>query len=392
MRKRVSAAIVISLGVLLVLVYLLIESRFGPQVQTTVEVRPSIAEPSAPLTDPLPIPVEFDAFVDVEAERQLAVLKAKQEIPPHPWHVERVKTISSENIDDLIRNMANRDDWLFASTPSGGIPPSIDSVDSIHITLPRLFRVRRLLEISETEPQTVRRAVEQALRDALAQWPEAFKQEKTAWIQSDETGIPLDKTEPSSWDQAKLRAQASTYILAELGDPTSLPLLLESQRVQNQWIAEIPEEDYSHIAQTPVPPVTTLYAMHRLFLNVSASSLPPEARESHRQYMEWAEQNIQPATLFQGVKSTALYDESDPRNTLMDPRGFLTYNEPKLTLAQYPLFFTDGSTMAEYPAAPYMSERCDTWFGLIEKFVTSAFAGAKTASVPIVAGSLNAPN
>lgn len=293
-------------------------------------------------------------------------------LPVHPWHKERVENIRKEEIEEVIENLANFDDMHFATTSSEmGFSPGNPESEMHRLT--HLFRVRRLLEEGRKAPELVVHQLRKALGQALADWPEAFQQELELWEEAEKLSRGLIKDEPSAHDKARVKAAAATYLLAELQDHESLPLLWEGYKLQDKWIAEISTEDYRFIAQCPVPPPISLYAMHRLVSTYPLDQLPPAARAAHKRYMEWTQKHIPPPKKFTVTGSTANYDESDPRVRILDPEGVVLRHQPKMELVAYPDHFADGAPMQAYDSAPYITDTCNEWFSLMEAFAQAAF-------------------
>lgn len=203
----------------------------------------------------------IDAVGEKEYEKQGEILRMQARHSPHPWHAERVENIANEELAQILENLANFDDMQFASTSSSRPYAPGDPVSESYL-LPRLFRVRRLLELAESEPEAVASAMRSSLLSSLDNWPEAFREEIALWDNAEH--LHLSKKEPTEHDKVRMRATVATYILAETRSYESLPLLLASYRSQDQWVAQIPMEDYRLMSQCPVPPPITLYAIHRL--------------------------------------------------------------------------------------------------------------------------------
>jgi len=306
------------------------------------------------------------------AEKVVKLVELREGLPPQSWHVERVRTIQGESIEQLVENLANFDDMHFASTSTtgwSGVSPGADGY--VVGMLPNLFRVRRLLALGRDDPTAVVPQLQKALRESLKAWPDAFREE----LRGRESKLRevVHKTGPTLHDKLRTRTEASTYLLAELASHDSLPLLLESYRTQQKWINAIPEKNYRWISQSPIPPALSLYAMHRLVASFPRDGLPAQARAAHDRYMEWAAKNVPPSGRYKGVGPSSPYDESDPRIALTDSEGLLVRDEPKMDLCRYPIRFADGEKMQKYDTAPYVTERSRQWFGFMEAFIVSAF-------------------
>ncbi len=302
-------------------------------------------------------------------EEALATLELKKRVPPIRWQEERVENVTSEGIDQLIANLANFDDYLFAAS-SSGLPNSRGRPESDSYIVSHLYRVRKLLKIAESEPEIVASKLKNTLLAVFQDWPSAYRDELELHLRPS-----LSKGEPTERDKLRTRALAAVYVLAETHRYESLPLLVECHRVQSRWINEIP---YRYISHTPIAPAIHLYAMHRLVSTFPQEKLTPDVRLVHGRYMKWANENLPPPKGYLGVEASSLYDESDVRNIFLDPEGRLVRDEPKQELFEYPWAFSDREGFHREPdtSLPYPAPRAITWGKMIEEFTQSAFPDA----------------
>ncbi len=214
-----------------------------------------------------------------------------------------------------------------------------------------------------------------ALSQALADWPQAYQEERELWEAHPKGFI---EHEPSSYDRTYTKALASTYLLAELRDYDSLPLLVDSHKVEAGWIAEL---KHYPAWQVPVPAPISLYAMHRLVSSFPSGRMTPEARALHAAYMKFADEHIPPVNTRTGTSWNADYDESDPLRRAVDPKGIVLHDQPKIELVSYPYKFTDGERMQDI-ISPTPHERCNVWFDHIERFVAAAFPDETSSTAP----------
>ena len=162
---------------------------------------------------------------------------------------------------------------------------------------------------------------------------------------------------------------AATYVLAELKDFESLPLLVDSYKAQDEWIHKY--RPYPCL-QVPVPPTISLYAMHRLVSAYPPERMTPEARGLHEAYMNWANENLAPPIQFRGTAWDATHDASDPMIRVADPKGVLLRGQRNMELVAYPHEFADGERI-EGTTEPNVKERGRIWFDHMERFVEAAF-------------------
>lgn len=293
----------------------------------------------------LPLPELDDGYTD--AIRRVSV---------HRWQKERSENIKGETIEQTIENFANFDDLHLAQTSISGIPPVNTSPAFQRLVVTRLGRVRRVLAEGRVNPQWVVPHLRRALEKALSVWPEAFRGHMRA-LEAAKGG--LSSHEPNQFDKCTMQALAGTYLLAELGDHESLPLILKGYKIH----------DYRKM-YAPVPPALTLYAMHRLVLSFPEEQLNAEARRIRDGYLQLAECLPPPHEINVTKSWYANYDESDPRITILDPERKVLLREPTMQMTVYPYRFTDGEKISHSDGIIHpVSERAKLLFAELERFV-----------------------
>ena len=302
--------------------------------------------------------------------------EAKKEVSGHRWQRERVENIAGESIEQTIENLANFDDCHFASTSfMGGRHGGILSSEVIYVV--NLFRVRRLLEEGRANRGVVIAALKSAYKEALAGWPQA-RTEVVAYIHRElDAGRQASFSQPCTADKLEHKALAATYLLAELQDHDSLPLLVHGYRVHSKWRDELEKAGW-HALAVPIP--FTLYAIHRLASTLEPAQMSEEALAARAAYLEWAGRNL--ALPVERVVSAlhADYDESDVYLRIVDPRGQVLTDQPKISLARYPCLYSDGAHM-QIPKGlgTYTCPREKEWAGLLLPFVEAAQAKEQPA-------------
>ncbi len=313
---------------------------------------PSVFDPAASAdVPPVRDPVVEGADVDFVA--------AKISIPKHKWQAERVSNIRRESISDCIASLGNFDDQHLAETSISGIRAGSTVGQSIVVT--RLARVRRLLEEGHRSPDSVVGTFRSAFKTGLDEWPEARQEFITAFEQSEAKGVAFTQSEPMAYDKLKSRSLAATYVLAELEDHESLPLMIRSFEMNID-----PKRMTS-----PAPPAITFYAMHRLMLSYPEGELTSELRHVREEYLA-AVDGILPEPRTETVtKWHADYSESDPRVVLFDPKKQVLRDQPRMEMRIYPVRFVDGESFTRSMGRP--SERTMKLFLKIKRFVQLAF-------------------
>ncbi len=296
----------------------------------------------------LPLPELDDGHID-------AILR----VPGHPWQKERSENIKGETIEQTIENFANFDDLHLAQTSISGVPSMNTSPAFQRLVVPRLARVRRVLAEGRVNPQWVVPHLRRALEKALSVWPEAFRDRMRAL----EAAKGLSNHEPDQFDKCTMRALAGTYLLAELGDHESLPLILKGYTIH----------DYRKM-YAPVPPALTLYAMHRLVLSFPEEQLNAEARRIRDGYLQLAECLPPPHEINVTKSWYANYDESDPRIAILDPERKVLLREPTMQMTVYPYRFPDGMKISDTEGK--VSERAKLLFEKLERFVKVVYPDA----------------
>ena len=289
-------------------------------------------------------------------------------IPVHPWRKTLVENIRKESIRETIENLTNIDDAHFAHTagPWGYSPGELRSEVS---AIAHLRRVRRLFELGSRDPQEMVPLLRDVYWQALADWPAEWEQWLKAWDEARARG-PGEHPEWSFPPLEKVRSKAvvATYLLAELQDHESLPLLLEGYRLQAEWLRRF---ERHFVAQAPVPPALTLYAMHRLVSSFPRESLDPEAVMARQTYMEWAAEHVPPPRILEATTWFADYHESDPFRRIADPEGVVLRDQPTMALARYPYRFVGREYMQEME---HLTERGREWAELLLPCVQSIVA------------------
>ena len=236
------------------------------------------------------------------------------------------------------------------------------------LVVTRLARVRRLLDQGRRDPQQVVPPLRRSFAEALAGWSEEFTNHWRAIQAAEEAGQHgLSRSGPDQYSKYVARSIAATYLLAELGDHQSLPLMLKCY--QMHVFGEPAPSMYA-----PVPPALTLYAMHRLVLSFPEEQLTDEARLVREDYLQLAECLPPPEVITVTRNWAAYYDESDPRVTVFDPKGRVLSGEPTMEMVVHAYVFTDGEEISNPEGR--VSDRADALFRELRRFVETSYAGA----------------
>ena len=291
-----------------------------------------------------------------------AAAVGKLRIPKLTWQDERIGNIQRESIGDCIANLGNFDDQHLAETSLGGILGADARGRSIVVT--RLARVRRLLAEGRRSPDSVIGPFRSAFMRALNEWPEAQQKFITAFKQAESKGVGFIRGEPMAYDKLKTRSLAATYVLAELGDHKSLPLMIRSFQMNID----------SKRLISPATRAVTLYAMHQLMLSYPAGKLTPESRRIREEYLAAIDGVFPDPETVAATRWNANYSESDPLVVLLERKKRVLRNQPMMKMRIYPVRFADGERTTGSMGRP--SERAMKLFLKIKQFVQLAFPGS----------------
>ena len=275
-------------------------------------------------------------------------------VPVIKWQNDLVAHIKNEDINQTIINISNFDDTIMAgsSLPQGHSPAVPDS-QNLYVT--RLARVRKLYAIGKENPQSIIPILKSVHKDSIAQWPSAVK----------EFGENYDKgirsfSEPGAFDRCLDYCLAATYLLAELGDYDSLPLLTQQYKMHKPL--KLPEQ-----MAAPVPPATTFYAMHRLVSTYPRDKLSAEAVKALDEYLNAAKELVPPPKQLEVTVWDSYYVESDPRVTVLGVQDEILKSQKTMTMPLYPYKFKDGSDMETLLFV--QTEKLNSLFNKLDAFV-----------------------
>jgi peroxiredoxin len=293
---------------------------------------------------------------------------AKLGIAENKWQAQLVSNIRGEAIGDCIANLGNFDDQHLADTSLNGIRAESTAGQSIVVT--RLARVRRLLEEGRRRPDTVIGPFRSAFKRALDQWPQARQEFITAFTQAEAKGVGFARGEPMAYDKIKTLSLAATYVLAELGDHESLPLMVRAFEMNID-----PKQMVS-----PAEPAVTLFAMHQLILSYPEAKLTPQSRRIRDEYLAATKGVFPEPEKVIVTRWQADYSESDPRVVLLDLGKKVLRDQPTMEMRIYPVKFADAQRMTESMSRP--TERTMKLFEQIKQFVQLSFSAGDPEMLP----------
>ncbi len=288
-------------------------------------------------------------MVAAQAEKDFAVAIAekRKEIPPHKWQRDRSENILRESTRECIDHLGNVDDAHLATASLGGLLGVHDDPVSQAVYVTRLARVRRLLYEARTAPDTTLPLLRNTLADCIQNSPEIM-----AKFQDLMNGKPSEAGVREAYHKAREQALAATFILAEVNDSQSLPLLMKQ----------------CELAHPLVPRANILYSMHLLVLNYPSDKLTAAARSAQQDYIHTWRNRLPPPTVEQVSQSwKSDYDESDPRIVIQDRQGLVLTDCPAMIVDVFPSNFSDQTDLF-HESRP--SEQSRALLSDIRNFVT----------------------
>lgn len=288
----------------------------------------------------------------------LPPVTTKPAVAPLEARTRLVDTLVQETMLVSLENLANFDDtvWVSGSMSMDGewMPPCSFRYERRYI--PRLNRVRKILQQARDEPQ---QPVLIHLKDQLRKSAEGF--ENLFWARGarlDELakeGRGLDLDEPDEYYRRGIVAPAATYILTELKCFDALPIM-----------ADIFEQK-GHV---PVSRLTLFYAMHLLARDFPRDKLGPAASDSLIEYLNATRDLPQPYETKVTAWNASLEDTDFRAKVVGQDIGL--EEQPQTVLRIYPSAIETYEEMDEFswfqPTAPVKDH-----FVKLRRFISLAY-------------------
>jgi len=294
--------------------------------------------------------VEGVPTVELALDDLVETAQKKMEIPPIDWRTQLIESLDGESIEETARNFHDPND-LSLAVSSLSMPCGMMDTQAEALLVTRLTRVRKLIEIGSENPELVVPLVRDVMREALG----GYSDVREIYFRERAGKFPATR-EPAV--QFQMRILCCTYILAELGDHESLPLMLQSWRQHDEkglWSA--------------APPGFTLYAMHRLVSTFPEERLSTQAAYLQAKYLEAAECVPQHREV-EVTRWSAAYMEADPRILLFDPAERTLEGLATMKISIWPHCYRDGTAFNEGRKVPEQTRKL---FALLQEFVEEAF-------------------
>ncbi len=248
----------------------------------------------------------------------------------------RVANIAKETLEECIRNFAHYDDLSQAESSISGLLGSPTSGSFQVIVVTRLARVRRVLEAGRKAPATILTLLREELRRDAAEWPKAFDAEMKGLTEATKRGTPMTSQQADRFEAITVGAAASTYLVGELADRESLPLLVTLHKLNDA------PKRYG-----PVTPALLIGAMREIITNVPESSLNGPSRDLRAAFLKEAGNSMSVPRVTTATSWEAQWDESDPRLTVLGTGSELLKYQPTMQMGLYPDAFKDGKLIGD---------------------------------------------
>ena len=300
----------------------------------------------------------FNEIIEEDTEIEMQRLEATQKVPIHEWQLNLIANMKNEDIKQTIEHLANFDDDMLASSSIES--EGLSERQSILVT--RLMRVRKLYAIGQKNPDLIIPELQQAHKDSFEKWPEVYKKR----TENIENNINV-YSEPDGLMRAQYTCFVSTYILGELGNYDSLPLLSQQYKRHHIWPPPA--------MPSPVVPSMTFYAMHRLISSYPRESLSKEAIKALDKYLEAAREIVPEPEQIKVTLHDDFYTEFDPRIMVLGVRNQILAGHESMTMPLYPTTFTDGTKISDENRIK--SEKANELFNKLDAFVQIVYPPEK---------------
>ncbi len=243
--------------------------------------------------------------------------------PVHPGRDRLQQRMQNETFEETFLNLTEF--WSVAMTIPlmGGYAFMPGRYDSDSVFLREALGVRKLLSEARAEPVRTASFLREQMSEMIKTYP-AVRAEYIRMFENAPDGIVEGRIPMTDH---RLRSAAAMYLLAELKDFDSLPMMMSL----------LPPEDKAFDnPDVPVNPKFVFYSMHRLASQMPEQTLSLKAREALGEYLALAKDKGVPEARSTTVTSwQAHYHEGDFRR-MMPQQGLDLTNEPTFEMTVYP--------------------------------------------------------
>lgn len=283
-------------------------------------------------------------------------------LEPSPLRQSVLEQIKGESVDELFDKLTEKlDDIAYTVTGSGLGFDSSEGTYKFAVVVPRLARVRKILQ----ELQEVPHKPSAKLKKMLVEAADGFEQlTKDVTRQAQEY---LSKKSPSSpvvkrdIERKKvMEAHVATYLLAEWSCCDALPIMV---RV------------YDQEGRLPVPRLYLFYAMHLLATSHPQDSLSPDSKAALDKYLQATKDHVPAPHVFEFATWDSPNDELDLRRSLLrKDRAGANKKGPTIRIRQYPVWFREyednyGDSKKRHEYRNYLATEVHQWYAMLKEFV-----------------------
>ena len=286
-----------------------------PHIASPNDKPPAVASTTAQPGPNQPSDTQLAHLVDTATAD--AAKQAKQIIPDKisKPRSRLLKTLSKETTLQSIENLPNFDDTQKRNFIQHTYIS--DSYDFLFIFIPRLARVRKILEDTPNSPNPheVTSELMMKLQYSTHGYAEVLLAFQEAMLKNRES---VRTSTPHDWQRRQVYSAAAVYLLSELRAYDALPLM---------------SKVYHSEEKLPLSRLFVFYAMHLLAVDHPRTDLSPQAQKALDAYLQ-ASADLPKPVIQSMATSKAAYDETDVRVSIM--RQNLLKNQPKLQMRIYP--------------------------------------------------------
>lgn len=283
---------------------------------------------------------------------------------PLPYRLRLIKKLSQETLAETIQGLPNFDDTLWVKGdlfPGRIVPPESagsffgeNSYKYLSVFIPRLNRVRKIVEEAGKKPQTAVPLLTKLFSTSVA----GYEAARTAHLKEEakrDPTKPVAIENPDEYYRCRIAAPATAYLLAELRAYDALPVLSRA---------------YQAKGKLPMSRAFLFYAMHLLAVDHPQDRLAPAVRKALEQYCKVAK-CLPPAKNIEVASWRADYDEGDFR-IVLGKEDLGLDRQPKVKLRHYP---AELDNLDSWEGRPKQNSPVNLpeLFGKLEAFVKLAY-------------------
>jgi hypothetical protein len=272
-------------------------------------------------------------------------------LEPLEYRENLVRTLQKEKVAETIDKLADFDDvgWVMGSIPQGAGPKG--SLEHNVVLIPRLNRVRKLLQLGQEDRETVIPLLEQRFDESAQGYAEAHA---AFWKEHPDGG----RWNPTKYDRICIEAPSTAYLLSELRSFSSLPRMLKASLRPDKIL--------------PVNRVFLWYAMHVLVCEHPREGLSKAALKALDAYKKQTTGLVANPRVIHVSAWKAKVEESDPR-VVIGKQASKLKGQPTIELREYPYEIGDFYD----PETWNLNDQGQSLFQQMKKFIDLAYPEGK---------------